>query len=264
MFRWCSFCQSYIGQKEPYQDYSITHGICLKCKNNIEDINLEKFEKIISFYQELKETLDLGVLPECKFLVQKGRQLNITPADLLAGIMQPLLYEIGARYEKGKLEIYQEHQFSNFTQQLIHELIKEYKLDFENSASPEVLLFMAEHEYHEFGVRFLEVLFRQEGLKAKAILPGMPTDQILKLSQRFMPKVICISVTIEKHFEDLLNSLTVFNNWQGELPLIIVGGQGANHKITPSLDYIKINTGDIQSILKTIKERVHSQEKKVS
>lgn len=31
MIRWCCYCLSYIGEKEPLEDKSLTHGICEKC-----------------------------------------------------------------------------------------------------------------------------------------------------------------------------------------------------------------------------------------
>lgn len=265
MFRWCSFCQVYIGQKEPLKDYSLTHGICSHCKTNLgssEDI--DNLRPIISFYDELRSCIDLGNFPESKNLVKKGKVLKIRPADLLAGIIQPLLYDIGSRYERGELEIYQEHQFSNFTRQLVNDLFEEYKLN-ANSTNPEILLFLSNHEYHEFGVKFLEVLFKQEGISAKSILPGLPIDQIFKVTQKYKPKVVCISVTIPEHFEELKKGLTLFKDQPDfEAPLILIGGQGADPQAQLSVPFAQVHQGTNDSLMNVVRSYLNRSEKKAS
>ena len=32
----CAWCGKYLGEKEPYDDKSVTHGICQKCKAKME------------------------------------------------------------------------------------------------------------------------------------------------------------------------------------------------------------------------------------
>src|SRR4051794_22278080 len=34
MVRWCSFCQSFMGESPPYSDFSWTDGICVACKSS--------------------------------------------------------------------------------------------------------------------------------------------------------------------------------------------------------------------------------------
>lgn len=261
MFKWCSYCQCYIGQREPYQNYSLTHGICDVCKKkfyqkDFKDDHVHNIQPLISFYEELRSKAFIGAPIDSQSLFLEAKILKIKPADLLAGMVQPLLYEIGSRYENGTLQVYEEHLFSDFTLNLINELKREYNLHLPFNSSPEVLLFLANNDHHEFGVRFLEVYLLQEGVKAKAILPSLPTDQILKLSQKLKPLVIGISITDPFEYDNLIDSLSIFKEWN-ETPSIIIGGQGIT-KREVQLPYVKIHQGNLNLFL----EMIHTEIKR--
>ena len=35
MIRFCKWCEQYMGEKAPFDDKSITHGICVECAERI-------------------------------------------------------------------------------------------------------------------------------------------------------------------------------------------------------------------------------------
>jgi len=266
MFRWCSYCQSFIGQREPLYDYSLTHGICDICKKNfyenkILDNHEEKVRPLINFYQDLRSKAIIGVPIDSLSLFTEAKDLKIKPADLLAGMIQPLLYEIGVRYQDGTLQVYEEHLFSEFTSSLINELKREYRLLLPYNETADVLLFLADNEKHEFGVRFLEVFLLQEGIKTKAILPSLPTEQIFKVSQKFKPQVIGLSITDPTEYDNLLESLNVFKDWK-EAPQIILGGQGVNPKKEVKFPFVKLHQGNLKNFLELIQLELNQSRKK--
>ena len=36
MLRWCSYCQKYLGETAPLEDYRVSHGICQACEAVLE------------------------------------------------------------------------------------------------------------------------------------------------------------------------------------------------------------------------------------
>lgn len=261
MFRWCSFCQAYIGQKEPYNDYSLTHGICTKCKTNISEAPTEeKIRPIIDFFQELQNSVYTDNLPDPLSITEKGKKLNIRPADLLAGIIQPILYDLGMKFEKGELEIYQEHLFSEFTKVLIRDIFKVYNLKLQDEKHPEVMIFGASGEFHEFGIRFLEVFLRQEGIEAQAIFPGLPMNSIYSVVEKRRPKVVMLSITLPENFKHVNESLSIFNEWKhGDRPMIIIGGQGCPKDAVLSVPHAQIHQDSLRSLLNILFSHIHKR-----
>lgn len=41
MIKWCCYCQAYIGEKPPFNDYTFSHGVCVSCKHKVQTQNLE-------------------------------------------------------------------------------------------------------------------------------------------------------------------------------------------------------------------------------
>lgn len=260
MYRWCSYCQSFIGQKEPFKDYSLTHGICSTCKDSEEtlDKKAQSMEHLNRFYEELRSTLTHGSRPHPKILNQRALQLNIKPSDLLIGIMQPLLYEIGERYLSGELEVHEEHEFSAYIDRLISDILDDFELIHPEGDAIDVLLFATNGEYHEFGVKFLEVLLKQNNIRTKSILPGLPMENIFDLSLRKRPKVICISVTLPENLEALASSLQLFNKWPDQSPpTIFLGGQGVAPNRPLTVPFAKAVTSTHQDFLDLIKTQIY-------
>ncbi len=97
MIRWCSFCQRYIGEKEPFEDYGITHGMCEKCGETAGSLNKAFFQKtntVIEYFRKLKEYVSLGSPIEVEKIIKEGLELGVKPEDIAIGMIQPLLYEI--------------------------------------------------------------------------------------------------------------------------------------------------------------------------
>lgn len=265
MFRWCSYCQCHMGQSEPCHDYSLTHGICEKCKKKFyEDDNnessLDHIQPLISFYEKLRNKAVIGSALDTLSIFSEAKSFNIKPIDLLAGMIQPLLYEIGSRYQDGTLQIYEEHIFSEFTSNLINELKREYNLTLPYNLNPEVLLFLSNKDQHVFGVRFLEIFLLQEGVSTKAILQSLPTEQIFQMAKKLSPKIIGISITDPDKYDDLINSLDIFTDWK-EAPMIIIGGQGVT-KREISHSFVKVHNGNLQNFLEIIRVELQRHQRK--
>jgi methanogenic corrinoid protein MtbC1 len=259
MYRWCAYCQSYMGRKEPLSDYNITHGICGQCKSRQDQTAFDPdgLTDIIAFYETINSGFKNSSHFDLGMIIAEARKLKIRPADLLIGIIQPLLYQIGTKYQQGEVTILEEHRFSLFTRRLTDKIILDYHLKPSPDKPADIWIFSADGDYHEFGPRFLEVFFLQEGLCAEAVTPGLPTEIIYRAALEYLPKIICISTTLSEHFEQLIPTLEIFNKWdESNKPLIIIGGQGAKADYSSSIPDIIIHTGTHLSLLSIIEQQL--------
>ena len=144
MLLWCSYCQSYICEKEPMEDFSISHTICTSCLKNpeskVNDVNIKKLK---SFFNEILFSVKNGEKVDHKELLEKGKALGVKPLDLFQGIIQPILWEIGNLYEKGLITVHKEHLFTYTCDSLLQKLKEELSIN-ENSKNVDVLLTILE------------------------------------------------------------------------------------------------------------------------
>ncbi len=102
MIRWCSYCNIYLGEREPYEDFSLTHGICPDCKASLMNRKFRSDEsskahqkKLANFYNHIRSSILSKNYVQSQALITEAKQLNISDIDLLFGVFQPILYEVG-------------------------------------------------------------------------------------------------------------------------------------------------------------------------
>ena len=92
--------------------------------------------------------------------------------------------------------------------------------------APEVLLVMAEGNFHTIGVRLLELALCLQGAKTHTVIPGLPAREVVALANRVQPRVVAVSVALPPQLE----SVRELKDLLGALPLearprLAVGGQ---------------------------------------
>ena len=115
MIRWCSNCQTYQGEVPPFDSYAITHGICEVCAAKglmLGGPALAKIQPIVDFHNRVREEAKAGFITPPHSLLAEAITLEIQPIDLLIGLLQPALYEIGELWARGEVSIATEHRFS--------------------------------------------------------------------------------------------------------------------------------------------------------
>jgi hypothetical protein len=124
MIRWCAYCQKFLGEKEPRSDFCLTHGICAQCRAapaSHRTTLAEAARPIIEFYEKLRSQAVSNELPSARELLEASSSIGISPLDLTAGIMQPLLSEIAHLQQKRQATIRQEHAFSKLVSEILIE-----------------------------------------------------------------------------------------------------------------------------------------------
>ena len=228
MIRWCAYCQSYQGEVEPYDDYSVTHTICEACVAREAYLSKEpaSLESIRRFFGRLVR-VETGPVPTAPELVAQGAALGLDPADLLLGIVQPVLYQIGDRWARSEATIAEEHRVTALCSALI-QLIADADPNvaaLRQAQQPEVLLVAAEDNHHTVGIQILEVLLIRNRISTFTIYPGLPAEETVRLAHSLSPRVVAISAALPEQLQPaLLVANRLAESPPGKRPLVVVGG----------------------------------------
>ncbi len=261
MFRWCSYCQSFMGESEPRDNFTLTHGVCAKCRPKVRTITQQELEGVMPiklFFNELQSSiLSLQKFDKSKIMAEANR-LNINAADLLAGVMQPLLYEIGKMYQEGKIPAVQEHKFSMMIKELIRDIRMELLANIPEKQNTEVLLACANGNFHEFGISLLELHLKKAGVSVESLYPGLPPDQLVAYAKQLNVKVVGLSVSMENQLAEVEEVARLFNESKGPRPYVIVGGF-VIRSTTPPIDGATLFSGSIEELVRWVVEHLKDQ-----
>src|SRR5512139_77926 len=185
MIRWCAYCQRYQGEVAPFDDYSMTHTICESCRASGAFMSRPSadLDAIRNFFGRIALAgPDLGLTPS--EIVAEGASLGLEPLDLMLGILQPLLYQLGARWERSDATIAEEHRISGTCAAVIQSILEsdESLAALGRMRPPTVLLVAAEGNDHVLGMRILEVVLLRHHIPTVAIYPGLPVTEIVQLA----------------------------------------------------------------------------------
>ena len=198
MLVWCSWCQSFRGERAPYDDLSVTHAVCEDCEPALVEAQVcEHTKHIDAFLKRVRlnfHSLDAAVVPA---LVEEGLALGMRPLDFAIGILQPLLYELGRSWERGTISIADEHRFtaraSGALDELRSRLIGPGRA---TSATPCVLLLPAAGNEHVLGLRILEIALLAGSVPVHVADAGASTAAAVELVRRMQPQVIGVSISL--------------------------------------------------------------------
>lgn len=230
MIKWCAYCQSYMGESAPFEKHSLTHGLCRDCADKglaMEPDAGQRLRPLANYFRDIrKESLE-GVNTPALEWITKGLELGIKPPDLLIGILQPLLYEIGELWSKGDASVATEHRLSSFAEaltSLLYARCPELEKN-RQSRTPDILLTNADGNYHTLGIKFLEMRLLSTGFKTFTALPGLPAAEILGLAKTLGARAIGVSVSLlpqMKSIRELAGEILKLP--EPERPKLILGG----------------------------------------
>src|SRR5262245_16261445 len=109
MIKWCAWCQQFMGEIEPYDDFNLTHGACDSCNSKHTSLFASDVVDRANVLKELFQTLfDAGRRDDVEAatqIVDKAIAANFRPVDILLGMISPMLYEIGEEWKRGALSV---------------------------------------------------------------------------------------------------------------------------------------------------------------
>lgn len=232
MIKWCAFCQKFLGETQPLDDFSMTHGICGACLTSkaVSDAELIRRIKPISlYYRDLFSTGQSGDLRRSSELVARGLSLGLRPIDILVGIIQPALYEIGVLWATGKVSVADEHRFSSFCSVVIDLLYTKgrWASGLQQSKRPRLLLIGAPDNYHFLGLKVVEFYLLTAGVPVFTVYPGIPVEDVPPLVRKLQPEYVGMSVATTDQYKSVRDLCDELQGLAPELqprPTLLVGG----------------------------------------
>ena len=237
MFRWCSYCQTFVGETEPYNDFEVTHGICSKCKDRKANSNVAgvlAIKPLAKFFERVRIAAQNGSSIDPAALLNESEKLGIKGFDFFMGMIQPILWEIGNLYEKGEITVPQEHQFTAVAERLLSliesRLTGATETQLKTPPSKErvdVLLTCVDQNYHTVGIRALNVGLMQRGFHTAVFYPSLPDQAIVDLCKHLKPTILGITAGLLEHHsavKSLVNAVET-SGLRDHL-ILAIGGQG--------------------------------------
>lgn len=187
----------------PFEDLSVSHGICHSCSSNFEHLGeqAEKGARLRDFLQATAADLFNRRLPSGDRLLAESRALGIRDVDLLLGLLQPVLCEVGRRFVSGKISVEIEHKISALTESILQALD-------DNTAMipgrPSTLLVSAPGNTHTIGPRIFAAQEAEKGKDCDVMLAAAP-DQVLARLESGHYRRLGISVALPSQCEAAQN-----------------------------------------------------------
>lgn len=230
MIAWCAYCQRFQGERAPFDSFELTHGMCPECARRgvlLDPAAVRAARPVAEFFADLRRAARAGADLAAGDLLDRAGALGVGAADLLVGMVQPALCEIGELWARGEATVAIEHRFST----LVEALVAAVRERTPAPAPPEpgrveFLLVDVEGNHHTLGIRILEVLLRAAGRSVTAVAPGLPAREVVALVRALRPAVVGVSVA-------LLPQMRAVRELAAEIaaadlpspPRLVVGGQ---------------------------------------
>jgi methanogenic corrinoid protein MtbC1 len=201
VIRWCAYCQKYLDETPPYDDFNLTHGICSACMPRVNEKDsafYDRAKELAAFFEELRSMALAGDFPDPAAFLVRAKGLGIHPMDLAFGMIQPVLNWIGQNWARDSVSIATEHRFSAVAETVLLSIFTEYPglSEFRQSRTPRILIANAEGNFHSLGIRFLELALAANGIASAAVYPGLPAKEILALAGSYRLRAIGISISL--------------------------------------------------------------------
>ncbi|HET9241143.1 MAG TPA: hypothetical protein VFO10_28010 [Oligoflexus sp.] len=233
MLKWCTYCQHYMGEKQPYESLELTHGICDACcsEGRHKDIShIRALQPIAAFHQDLRDKAVDGADISIPDVITASKSLGISSVDMAIGILQPILNEMGRLFLAGKVTVAKEHAFTQKVESMISDLFAMTPaMKNCQGQKPLVILSCVDGNYHWLGLRLLELSLLEEGIPVRAFVPSLPRDEIIQLAVDMRPLVLGLSVYDRQQcHEAWLIREGIQRRTEGAyVPHVAVGGHGA-------------------------------------
>ena len=186
-----------------------------------------------------------GTYIEPDYLLGEAVRLGLDMEVLMIGILNPLLWKIGAYFEAGKISPEKEHLFSLTVLEILQIIPPP-----QHKNQPEMILLNAPQNTHTIGVEFFRnVLQSRYGIRSKIVTnaPSIKRQDIKDMLDQHKPKIIGVSAALPQHLEyaDRLASLT--KDLAPGVP-VVTGGPaywsvGMDYKNSKNLNFV-CNPGD--------------------
>ena len=226
MFRWCSYCQHFIGEAPPLNDYSVTHGVCSTCAAQVLDGSYRPTTTVLAaqrLFQNLFSLKTHSTIELAEVTLSDALKVHVSPSELMLGILQPALYSIGERWEKGLVTPAEEHRLTASCEAIY----RSHVLPFMPREPGKIVLATTTGNKHDLGMRFLGLYLLEQGV-ACTVLDGCPSEEeIVAYCLEHRPAVMGLSVALAEELNAALALAQRIERETNHATTAVVGGFAA-------------------------------------
>jgi methanogenic corrinoid protein MtbC1 len=173
----------------------------------------------------LRAALD-GRMATARRVVLEAVEAGLPLERVQEEVLKPALYEVGERWEAGRLAVSQEHEVSA----LVRDILGELAARVPDAESPRTLAVAAcaPGELHDLGLRMLTTELRRDGWAVHFLGANVPPEALAQAVRARQPQLVLLSITRREHADALGQAIRAAREAAGgRRTRILVGGQGA-------------------------------------
>ncbi|HZU87029.1 MAG TPA: MerR family transcriptional regulator [Anaerolineaceae bacterium] len=166
--------------------------------------------------------------------------------DVLSGVVQPALVEIGEAWHRGEVTIAAEHYATQFVLQHLLSLLHAMG----PAAHPGVIVAAgAPGEMHQIGILMLVVMLRWRGWEVKYLGPDLKLDRLEEALALIHPRMLLFTATRPEAARNLAELDQVLEKMPAPHPFVVFGGRAfENMRLPESLPAIYLNEPAPQAV----------------
>ena len=173
------------------------------------------------------------------------RPFYTTYFTLIFDVIQPIMYEVGNKWQTGELTVADEHIISSRMEKFVTGLIKSAP----NKNMKTIVLAPVEHEQHSLPLLILELILSEKGINAINLSRTINISNIISFIKKLKvkPDWIFFSATTNSFINNLhMDIQMIKDKLKIPYPKIAIGGQGFYHidpvQFTEADEIIKTNS----------------------
>lgn len=175
--------------------------------------------------------------------------------DAYLGVIQPALYEVGHRWERGELSVAQEHLATATVQSLIARLSGRLREEAPGDRVPgRAVVACTPGELHAVGARFIADFLEGDGWDVLVLGPSTPLVALVDLTRATSPSVVALSTTLPANLGAAREALAELRTVDPR-PLIVAGGSAYRGRGDLAVDLgADVYAGDADALRRLLRE----------
>lgn len=159
--------------------------------------------EVVHFFRELFSAGRAGDRSACAQLLARGRARGYRQAEMLVGLVQPALAEIGRQWEAAEVTVADEHRFTAWCETMLALL----EPTTQDPSAVDIMLLVAPGNQHVLGPRIAEQVFRSKGIGALFVTPTLPTQEVFRLAAHHGASWLGYSCALPHHVAAALDAI---------------------------------------------------------
>lgn len=150
--------------------------------------------------EDLVDHLVAGDSPYC---IEHAQEAVRGPEDL-AGYyvdrLQPAMYEVGRRWETGRISVAEEHLATSVAHRLVSALYAQ-NMPRRAQGKHSAIVSSVVNEFHDLGARLVADLMEIQGFRVIFLGANTPVESLVSMTSEFRPDVLMLSVSLPFNLE---------------------------------------------------------------